>query len=98
MADFEYAFASSGTPTKFTIPRSGITGIDEAGTITPKVIGLGPNIDVLLTATKTDAEVVTAMQGFINRSGYSTSGAAGGSLAQTTIQVAPALTNVSAAD
>ena len=77
MPDFEYAFSSSGTPTSFTIPRSGITGIDEAGTITPKVIGLGPNIDVLLTATKTDAEVVAAMQAFLRRMGYNPDGSSG---------------------
>ena len=97
MADFEYAFTSSGTPTSFSIPNSGITGIDEAGTITPKTINLGANIDVLLTATKTDAEIVAAMQEFIRRAGYSTGGA-GGFPAQASVQFVPALTSVGAAD
>ncbi len=29
MADFEYAFASAGTPVSFPVNDSGITGIDE---------------------------------------------------------------------
>jgi len=98
VADFEYAFASNGTPNSFPIGNSGITGIDEAGTITPVVVGIGANIDVLLTAVKTDAEVVAAMQGFIRRSGYGVSGAAGGQPAQGSIQIAPTLTEVPAAN
>ena len=97
MADFEYAFASAGTPTSFTIPRSGITGIDEAGTITPKVINLGPNVDVLLTATKTDAEIAALMQAWLKRYDGFHEGA-GGFPTQATLQIAPALTNVGAAD
>ena len=97
MADFEYAFASSGTPTSFTIPRSGITGIDEAGTLTPKAVNPAPDIVVLLTATKTDAEIVSAMQDFIKRYGAGHEGA-GGFPTQATLQVTPALTNVGAAD
>lgn len=98
MAAFEYAFASDGTPNSFPIGRSGITGIDEAGTITPVVIGIGTDIEVLLTAVKTNAEVVAAMQDFIRRSGFGVTGGAGGQPAQGSIQIAPTLTEVPAAD
>lgn len=69
MADFEYAFTSSGTPNSFTIDDSGITGIDEAGTITPKTIKLAPSIHVLLTATKTVDELAQAMLAWLLRAG-----------------------------
>lgn len=97
MADFEYAFASAGTPTSFAIGASGVTGVDEAGTITPKVFELGANVTVLLTATKTDAEIVALMKSFIQRYGDGHDGA-GGFPTQGTLQTAPALTNVGAAD
>jgi hypothetical protein len=97
MADFEYAFASSGTPTSFPIGDSGVTGIDEAGTITPKAIKLGDNVHVLLTATKTDAEIVELMRAFGSRYGAFHEGA-GGAPAQATLQVALTETEVVAAD
>lgn len=98
MADFEYAFASSGTPTSFPITGTSITGIDESGLLTPKIIGLGPSVTILMTATQTDAQVAALMQAWLNRQGYSTNGAAGGFVAQTTVQIAPTETSVSAAD
>lgn len=90
MANFEYAFASSGTPTSFPIGDSNVTGIDEAGTITPKCVKLGANVHVLLTATKTDAELVTLMREFMQRYG--------GCPTQATLQVALTETEVGAAD
>lgn len=97
MADFEYAFTSAGTPNSFAVGASGITGIDEAGTITPVVIDLGANVTLLLTATKTDAEIVALMTSFIQRYGAG-HGGAGGFPTQATLQRAPALTNVGSAD
>lgn len=97
MADFEYAFASAGTPTSFPVGASGVTGIDEAGTITPKTFELGANVTVLLTATKTDAELVALMKAFIQRYGDGHDGA-GGYPTQATLQAAAAETEVGAAD
>lgn len=98
MANFEYAFASEGTPTSFPIGDSGVTGVDEAGTLTPKTIKLDANVHVLLTATKTDAELRTAMEAFIKRYGGNTRGEAGGFPTQATLQAAVTETNVGAAD
>lgn len=97
MADFEYVFASSGTPTSFPIGASGITGIDEAGTVTPKTIELGANVTVLLTAAKTDAELVALMRSFIQRYGAGHDGP-GGYPTQGTLQVAATETEVDSAD
>lgn len=97
MADFEYAFASAGTPTSFPIGDSGVTGIDEAGTITPKAVRLADNIHVLLTAAKTDAEITAAMLQFVRRYGAGHEGA-GGFPTQATLQVALTETSVAAAD
>lgn len=97
MANFEYPFTSSGTPHSFAVGASGITGIDEAGTITPVVFELGANVTVLPTAVKTDAELVALMNTFIQRYGSGRS-SAGGFPTQATLQRAPALTEVAAAD
>lgn len=97
MADFEYAFASSGTPTSFPISGTAITGIDEAGTLTPKIVRLGASATLLLTAAYTDAELVALMQTFIRRYGAGHEGA-GGFPAQATLQETPAETSVGAAD
>lgn len=97
MANLEYAFASSGTAVSFPIGDSGITGIDEAGTITSKVVKLGANVHLLLTATKTDAELVALMTSFKQRFGAGHEGA-GGFPAQATVQAAVVTTTVSAAD
>ena len=100
MADFEYAFASSGTPTSFTIDDSGITGVDEAGTITPKTLKLAANVHVLLTATKTVDELAQAMLDWLKPRGYGRSDAGGpGALRRTDDNTkTPSLTNVGAAD
>jgi hypothetical protein len=97
MADFEYAFASAGTPTSFPISGTSITGIDEAGTLTPKIVRLGGSATLLLTATKTDAELVALMSAFIQRYGAGHADA-GGFPAQATLQETPAETSVAAAD
>jgi hypothetical protein len=100
MADFEYAFASSGTPNSFAIDDSGITGIDEAGTITPTTIKLAANIHVLLTATKTKAEIAQAMLDWLRPRGYAqeSSGGPGARERSDTNEATPALTEVDAAD
>jgi hypothetical protein len=97
MADFEYAFASSGTPTSFPISGTAITGIDEAGTLTPKIVRLGPSATLLLTTAYTDAELVTLMLAFIRRYGAGHDGA-GGFPTQSSIQETPTETEVEAAD
>jgi hypothetical protein len=97
VADFEYAFASEGTPTSFPIGDSAVTGIDEAGTLTPVVVNLGENVNLLLTAVKTDAELVALMLAFIRRYGAGHEGA-GGFPTQATLQVTPTETEVPAAD
>jgi hypothetical protein len=98
MADFEYAFASTGTPNSFAIGKTGLTGIDEAGTITPKIVRLDATTNVVMAAAKTDAELVALMQAFIKRYGGVASGQAGGEPAQASLQEEPALTEVAAAD
>ena len=97
MADFEYAFASSGTPTSFTIGKTGITGIDEAGTLTPKIIRLSSSVNVLTTGGETDASIVALMKSFLQRHNEGHDGA-GGFPTQPSLQETPAETNVGAAD
>ncbi len=97
LADFEYAFTSSGTPTSLTTGASGITGVVEAGTSAPIGGDLVANVTLLITATKTDAELVTLMQTFIQRHSAGHEGA-GGYPTQASLQRAPALSNVGAAD
>jgi len=97
MADFEYAFASAGTPNSFPIGASAVVGIDSTGLLAPKTVELGANVTLLLTATKTDAELVALMQDFIRRHGAGHEGA-GGFPTQGTKQVTSTLTEVAAAD
>src|SRR5688572_100580 len=98
MADFEYAFASSGTPTSFPISGAGITGIDEAGTLTPKIVRLAAGATLVLTATFTDAQLIELFRGFAQRAGAKTDGSSGGFVAQGSIQETPTETEVGAAD
>lgn len=98
MADFEYAFASAGTPTSFTIPNTGITGIDEAGTLTPKAILLGDNVTVLITATKTQAEIAALMLSYLRPRGYAQDGPGSPNALAYDGQLTLAETNVAAAD
>lgn len=99
MADFEYSFTSSGTPNSFPIPNAGgVVGIDSTGLLAPKSFGIGPDMTLLLTATKTDAEVAAAMHTWLARYGNKTDGGAGGQPAQGSLQVACTLTEVAAAD
>ena len=97
MADFEYAFASSGTPTSFPIGKTGVTGIDEAGTLTPKIIRLSNTVNVVMVGGETDAQIVALMQSFLQTLGYGHEGA-GGFPARSSIQETPAETSVGAAD
>jgi hypothetical protein len=98
MADHEYAFSSSATPNSFAIGKTGITGIDEVGGLTPKIVRLHPSATIVLTAAFTDAELATLMRQFLQRLGSKTDGSSGGSVAQGSIQETPALTEVPAAD
>lgn len=97
MANFEYPFASSGTPNSFTIPGTSVTGIDEAGTLTPKAIQLGTGVTILITTATTDAALVTLLRQWLQRHDGFHEGA-GGFRTQATLQVAPTLTEVAAAD
>lgn len=97
MANFEYAFTSSGTPNSFSIGDSGVVGIDAGGLLTPKVVNIGAGVNVVLTATKTDAELRALFEAFIKRYGGGR-GDAGGFPSQATLQVEPTLTAVEAAD
>jgi hypothetical protein len=97
MADFEYAFAATGSPVSFPIGNSGVTGIDPTGALTPTFVDIGANVTVLMTAAKTDAELVALMKAFIQRYGDGHDGA-GGFPTQATMQVAATETAVEAAD
>jgi hypothetical protein len=98
MADFEYAFASAGTPNSFPIPGTGVTGIDEAGTLTPKVIRLAPNMTVVITGTYTLAEIAQAMLDYLRPRGYARQDGGGAVPVTYDKQEAPTLTEVVAAD
>ena len=98
MANFEYPFASAGTPNSFTIPGVSVTGIDEAGTLTPKVVQLGAGVTVVITTATSDAVLAGYRQDWLKRYGGFHEGAAGGHPTQATLQVAPTLTEVGAAD
>ena len=98
MAAFEYAFTSDGTPNSFPIGKTGITGIDEVGGLTPKVVRLSATANVVFVGGETNAQLVALMQAFIQRYGGNTSGGAGGAPTQATLQETPTLTEVVAAD
>ena len=97
MANFEYPFASAGTPTSFPVSGTSVTGIDEAGTLTPKIVRLGPGVTILITTDTTDAELVTLMRTFMGRFGGGRQ-EAGGFPTQATLQETPTETSVGAAD
>ena len=97
MADFEYPFTSAGTPTSFPISGTSVTGIDEAGTLTPKIIRVGPGVTILITTATTDAAMVTLLRAWLQRHDGFHEGA-GGFPTQATLQVAPTETAVGAAD
>jgi hypothetical protein len=97
MADFEYAFASSGTPTSFPISGTSVTGIDEAGTLTPKIVRLAAGVTVLMTTATTDAGLVALFTAFCQRYGSGVQ-SAGGFPSQATLQETPTETEVEAAD
>ena len=84
--------AVANTSKSFPIEGTNIYGVDISGALTPKSIKLIPGVHILLTATITEAALVTALQDFIKRSGAKIDGGAGGAPAQATIQQALALT------
>lgn len=98
MADFEYAFTSSGTATSFPIGSTGITGIDEAGTLTPVVIPLGPSVAVLMTAAQTNAELAALMLNWLRPRGYARESAGGVKTLTNDGAINPTETEVPAAD
>jgi len=86
--DFKGITPSAGTTTTFPLPNAGgAYGMDAGGTLTPVAVSLGPNMVLLLTAVKTNAEIVAAMQLFLQRYGAGHEGA-GGFPAQATVQAA----------
>lgn len=97
MADFEYAFAATGSPVSFPIGASGVTGIDPTGALTPTVIDLGANVTLLMTAAKTDAEIVALMRAWLQRHDGFHEGA-GGFKTQASLQITPTETAIEAAD
>jgi hypothetical protein len=83
--------AVAGQSNSFEIEAANLYGVDISGALVPVKVALGDNMILLLTATKTNAEIVAAMQSFIQRYGAGHEGA-GGAPTQATLQVAPALT------
>lgn len=63
--------------------------IDNAGTATPKMIVLDANMSIVMTATFTDAQVVAALQRYMQSIGVRSGGEAGGFLAQDSKQITP---------
>ena len=81
----------AGTTNTFPIEGTNLYGVDLGGTLTPVQIDIDPNMHLVITAAKTDAEIVAAMQEFIKRYGAGHEGA-GGYPTQATLQVASPLT------
>jgi hypothetical protein len=65
----------------------GVWGNDVDGTMTPAIVNLAPNMAVVMAQSYTDAQIIAAMQDFINRSGAAHDGA-GGYVAQASKQIA----------
>lgn len=84
----------AGQTNTFPIEGANLYGVDIGGALAPVQVNLADNIILLLTATKTDAEIVAAMQGYIQRYGAGHAGA-GGAPAQATLQAASTLTETS---
>jgi hypothetical protein len=94
VVEFSFVFTSSGEPTSFPIGDSGITGIDQSGAATPVFAKLGGGVHLLLTEAKTDAELRSLMEAFIQRHGGNARGDAGGFRSQASLQVAAVETPV----
>ena len=88
--------AVADTSTSFPIEGTNLYGVDISGALTPTRVTLAPGVILLLTGGATDAEIVAAMQSFIQRYGAGHEGA-GGFPVQATIQNAPTLTVTSTA-
>lgn len=63
--------------------------IDVAGTATPKMIVLGANISIVMTATYTDEQITTLLQNYLAQLGVKTDGSAGGPKAADAKQITP---------
>lgn len=96
MADFEFPITAATAPNSFTVGTTGVTGI-AATAVVPAVVQLDPTIAVVMTEARTDAELVALMGAFIRRYGAGHD-SAGGFPTQATLQQAPELTEVAAAD
>lgn len=83
--------AVANTSKSFPIEGTNLYGVDISGALVPKVVRLDANVHLLLTATKTDAQLVTALQEYIQRLGAGHEGA-GGSPAQAAKQITLPLT------
>ena len=84
----------AGTTPPFPIEGTNLYGVDISGALTPAQFTVDPSIHVLVTATKTDAEIVAAMLAFIQKHGAGHAGA-GGNGSDATPQIAASLTTTS---
>lgn len=97
MADFEFQVTAATAPNSFAVGATGVTGIG-ATALVPKIIRLSGTVNVVMTGGETDAQVVALMSAFVQRYGVNTRGDAGGFATQPSLQEAPTLTEVAAAD
>lgn len=97
MADFEYPITAASAPNSFEIGATGVTGI-AATAVVPKIIRLSGTVNIVMTGGETDAQIAALARGFLQRQGESLSGSSGGFPAQASLQEAPTLTEVAAAD
>ena len=61
--------------------------MDIAGTVAPKMIVLGANASIVMTATFTDAQVIALLKGYLATLGQAAEGAAGGRIADNAKQL-----------
>lgn len=69
--------ATAGLSTTFTIEGTNIYGVVINGAVTPKIITPAPNMQLVLTATKTLDEIATALLAWCVERGYGRSSAGG---------------------
>lgn len=96
MADFEYPITAASAPNSFAIGATGVTGI-VATAVVPTIVRLDSATAVVMTEARTDAQLVALMTAFLQRHGAGHDGA-GGFPTQASLQEAPTLTEVAAAD
>jgi len=82
--NFQGYTPAAGATKSFKILGSATTGVwgnDVDGTFTPSIVNIAPNLALFAGQVYTDAQILSALQEFMNRSGVSV-GAAGGPPAQ----------------